>query len=311
MDHGPFPGGEFEVEAQGFEDQEDVGEEDRGVDAEDLGGRHGDLGGEVGILAEFQEPDLRPHGAVLRHVTAGLPHQPDGGHVGRFAATGAEEVGLVEAVVRGDEGGAGHGEARRGSGAWRFGRADPTWYAGTAGCAEWHSPMGVAGGPSRASRTGRRMDHEAGAIRSPPTPSRHAPSRTNATEDDGPKHLPMHWTFRRDDPDPRRPAHSRFPAQDRGLRPSDPVEEDRGRRSCSIGRCRPRRGLGPRRWRRSPTPTRGASYASRASSSTASMPWPRSAPPWPSSARPGSPRGRNIMSPRGRWAGPWPRPASA
>ena len=98
VDDRPFALGEFEVEAQRLEDQQDVGEEDRGVDAQPLGGGDGDLGGQVGVLAELEERDLRPDLAVFGHVPARLPHQPDRRDVGRLAAAGLEE-GTVAARV--------------------------------------------------------------------------------------------------------------------------------------------------------------------------------------------------------------------
>ena len=56
----------------------------------------GDLGRQRGVLAEFQERDLRPDLAVLGHVPARLPHQPDRRDVGRLAAAGLEEPALAE-----------------------------------------------------------------------------------------------------------------------------------------------------------------------------------------------------------------------
>ena len=70
-------------------------------------------------------------------------------------------------------------------------------------------------------------------------------------------------------------------------RPAEP-RADRGRGAAQprgAGRARAR---GRRSWARSPTPTPGGSCGSRASSSTGSTPWPRSAPRSRSSARPGS-----------------------
>src|SRR5262249_32836027 len=86
VDDGAFTLGEFELEAQGFEDQEDVGKENGGVDPQAFGGGDGDLGGELGTLAELQERDAGAQLPIFRHVAAGLPHQPDGGDVRRLAA---------------------------------------------------------------------------------------------------------------------------------------------------------------------------------------------------------------------------------
>ena len=79
VDDRAFALGEFELEAQGLEDQQDVGEEDRGVDPQAFGGGDGDLGGQLGALAELQERDAGADVPVFGHVPAGLPHQPDGG----------------------------------------------------------------------------------------------------------------------------------------------------------------------------------------------------------------------------------------
>ena len=69
VDDRPFPLGELQVEAQRLEDQEDVGEQDRRVDPQPLGGRDGDLGRQLGVLAEFQERDLRTGPRGIRACT--------------------------------------------------------------------------------------------------------------------------------------------------------------------------------------------------------------------------------------------------
>ena len=53
-----FPLGKLEIEAQGLEDQEDVGEQDRGIDAQALGRGDRHFGRQIGPLAQFEERDL-------------------------------------------------------------------------------------------------------------------------------------------------------------------------------------------------------------------------------------------------------------
>src|SRR5262249_26271915 len=64
---------------------QDVREDDRRVDAQASDRLHGHLGGQIRRLAELEEGDLLPDRAVLRQVTAGLPHQPDRCGIHRLA----------------------------------------------------------------------------------------------------------------------------------------------------------------------------------------------------------------------------------
>ena len=66
-----------------------------------------DLGGEVGRAAQIEERIALAQRAVLGHVAAGLPHEPDRRRVDRFAPAGFEEsrfrrrsVGHLEEVAR-------------------------------------------------------------------------------------------------------------------------------------------------------------------------------------------------------------------
>ena len=70
--------------------------------------------------------------------------------------------------------------------------------------------------------------------------------------------------------------------------PRDGIEADRGRGAAQPARSPRSHVPAPRSWPRSPTPTPGGSCGFRASSSTGSTRWPRSARRSPSSARPGS-----------------------
>ena len=79
-----------------------IGEDDRRVDAEPLDRDAHHLAAALRIAAELEEAHLRADRAVLRHVAAGLPHQPDGRVVDRLAAAGAEERAVVPGCVERD-----------------------------------------------------------------------------------------------------------------------------------------------------------------------------------------------------------------
>jgi hypothetical protein len=87
---GPFVF-QFEVETHGLGGDEDVRENDNGVDAQAAERLDGDFQGEIGSLANLQEGVFSPDFAVLRKVSAGLAHHPDGETRDGFAAAGAEE----------------------------------------------------------------------------------------------------------------------------------------------------------------------------------------------------------------------------
>ena len=100
MDDRPFPLGELEIQPQGLEDQEDVGEQNRGIDAQPLGRGDRHLGRQLGPFAQLEERDLRANGPVFGHVAAGLPHQPDRRDFRRLAPAGFEKRGRPEWLGR-------------------------------------------------------------------------------------------------------------------------------------------------------------------------------------------------------------------
>src|SRR2546428_113011 len=92
-DHGAVAARELEPHAHRLEHEEDVGEDDRRIDAEAECGGHGYLRRRVGRLAERQEAEALAYGAVLGHVAARLPHEPDGRMGHRLAAARRPERG--------------------------------------------------------------------------------------------------------------------------------------------------------------------------------------------------------------------------
>ena len=90
---GPSPAANSSPTPSGSSDEQDVGEEDRRVDAEALDRLQRDLGRRVRVLAELEEAEARAHRAVLRHVAARLPHEPD-----RRVRRGLAETRVEEAA---------------------------------------------------------------------------------------------------------------------------------------------------------------------------------------------------------------------
>ena len=88
---GPFALDEVERYAERFKRQQQVREEDRGVDLDTVDGLQRHLGREFRLPADLQQGVPGADGAVLGHVAAGLPHEPDRGVVGRQAPAGAQE----------------------------------------------------------------------------------------------------------------------------------------------------------------------------------------------------------------------------
>lgn len=80
-----------EGEAEGFEGEEDVGEEDGGVEVEVLDGAEGGFAGEAGDFAEVDEGMLAAEVLVMGMVATGLAHEPDRGAVGVAALEGGGE----------------------------------------------------------------------------------------------------------------------------------------------------------------------------------------------------------------------------
>ena len=94
VQHRPLAGRELQVDAHRFEDQQQVGEDDGRIDAEPLDRGEHDLGGEVGILAQIEKRGRSPQFAILGHIAAGLPHQPDGRPLDRLAADGLHQEAI-------------------------------------------------------------------------------------------------------------------------------------------------------------------------------------------------------------------------
>src|SRR3972149_252429 len=90
MDDRAVAFGIFEADAQRFQNQQDIGEQNRRIDTQALDRRHGDLGGEVGLFAQLQKAVLRAQLAVLFHVAPGLAHEPYGRVRGFSPAAGGQ-----------------------------------------------------------------------------------------------------------------------------------------------------------------------------------------------------------------------------
>ena len=76
-----------------------IGEDDRRIDAEPLDRRAHHFAAALRIAAELEEAHLLADRAVLRHVAAGLAHEPDGRVVDRLAAARAEEHAVVPGSI--------------------------------------------------------------------------------------------------------------------------------------------------------------------------------------------------------------------
>src|SRR5215831_9527098 len=77
-----------------FEGQQQVREDDGGIDAKYFRGRDRDFGCQRRSLANLQQRMLLSHGAIFRHVTTGLPHEPHRSSVHRLPFAGANEGGI-------------------------------------------------------------------------------------------------------------------------------------------------------------------------------------------------------------------------
>jgi hypothetical protein len=92
MNDGAFTLLVFEVNAHGFEDGEEVSEEDGGINAEGFLGGDGDFAGELGSFAEFHEGDAAANFHVFREVSAGLSHDPQRRGINGLSANGFHEA---------------------------------------------------------------------------------------------------------------------------------------------------------------------------------------------------------------------------
>ena len=97
---------EVERDAHRLERQQQIGEQDRGVDVDAAHRLQRDLGRELGRAADLEQRVALAQRAVLGHVAAGLPHEPDRRGVDRLAPAGFEEsasprrsVGHLEEVA--------------------------------------------------------------------------------------------------------------------------------------------------------------------------------------------------------------------
>ena len=68
---------ELEPDLEWLQDQQDVGEDDRGVDTQALHGRDCYLCRGLRVVAELEKAVALAHGAILRHIAAGLAHEPN------------------------------------------------------------------------------------------------------------------------------------------------------------------------------------------------------------------------------------------
>ena len=92
VDHRTFAGQKFEVQAHGFQGQQEVGKDDRGIDVELLGGGDGDFSGEVRVFADLEQRVVAADCLVFRHIAAGLAEKPDRGAVHGLAQAGANKT---------------------------------------------------------------------------------------------------------------------------------------------------------------------------------------------------------------------------
>ena len=90
VDDRTFTLGEFEVESQRLQDQQDVGEEDRRVDSQDLGGGDRDLGGQLGRLQSSR------NGTLARMARYSAMYRP----ACRISQTGVTSAGSRRQALR-------------------------------------------------------------------------------------------------------------------------------------------------------------------------------------------------------------------
>ena len=83
---------EIELETHRAERQQQIGEENRGVDLDHLDRLQRDGDGEVGVAADLEQRIALSQRTILRHVPAGLTHEPDGSGVDGLSSAGSEET---------------------------------------------------------------------------------------------------------------------------------------------------------------------------------------------------------------------------
>src|SRR5579884_887751 len=74
----PIAFDKLEIQAHDFERQEKVGKNDGRIDSQTLSGSDGNVSRKLGGLTDLNDGMLFADLAVLRHVTPGLAHEPDG-----------------------------------------------------------------------------------------------------------------------------------------------------------------------------------------------------------------------------------------
>ena len=90
---------EIEVEPHRRERQQQIGKEDRGVDLDHVHRLQRDGDGELGMAADLEQGIALAQRAILRHVAAGLAHEPDRRGVDGLASAGSKEA-IVHAETR-------------------------------------------------------------------------------------------------------------------------------------------------------------------------------------------------------------------
>ena len=80
--------------AHHLERQEQVREDDGSVYLENLGGLDGDLGSDRRPLADFDQRILFADGAIFRHVSARLAHEPERRALSGLGLGGPHEEGI-------------------------------------------------------------------------------------------------------------------------------------------------------------------------------------------------------------------------
>ena len=88
VNHRSLAFGELQLDAHGFQGEEDVGEDDGGIHTQFFYGEEGYLSCQLRRLTEGKKRILPPQGAVLCEEAACLPHQPDRRILRRFPRTG-------------------------------------------------------------------------------------------------------------------------------------------------------------------------------------------------------------------------------
>jgi hypothetical protein len=95
--HRALTGHDLHLDADELERYDDVAEQDAGVDTVPADGLQGDLAGHAGVEARVEHPGSHPQLAVLGQRSAGLAHEPHGGHGGSGALVGPDQAGVGRA----------------------------------------------------------------------------------------------------------------------------------------------------------------------------------------------------------------------